>query len=46
METMDIGKPVRLCAVTTVILLNKGRKAIEDIVVGDYVWAWDEETGE
>ena len=27
-------------------LLNKGRKAIEDIVVGDYVWAWDEETGE
>ena len=30
----------------TVILLNEGRKAIEDIVVGDYVWAWDEETGE
>ena len=27
-------------------LLNKGRKAIEGIVVGDYVWAWDEETGE
>ena len=36
-----------LCfAAGTVILLNEGRKAIEDIVVGDYVWAWDEETGE
>ena len=30
----------------TNILVNEGRKAIEDIVVGDYVWAWDEETGE
>ena len=37
----------KLCfAAGTVILLNEGRKAIEDIVVGDYVWAWDEETGE
>lgn len=25
---------------------NEGRKAIEDIVVGDHVWAWDEENGE
>ena len=37
----------KLCfAAGTVILINEGRKAIEDIVVGDYVWAWDEETGE
>ena len=37
----------KLCfAAGTVVLLNEGRKAIEDIVVGDYVWAWDEETGE
>ena len=34
----------RLCR--TIILLNESRKAIEDIVVGDYVWARDEETGE
>ena len=30
----------------TNILVNEGRKAIEDIVVGDYVWAWDKETVE
>lgn len=37
----------KLCfAAGTVVLLNEGRKAIEDIVVGDYVWTWDEETGE
>jgi hypothetical protein len=33
-------------AAGTVILRNEVRKAIEDIVVGDHVWAWDEETGE
>ena len=32
----------KLCfAAGTVVLLNEGWKAIEDIVVGDYVWAWD-----
>ena len=35
-----------MLAAGTVILINEGRKAIEDIVVGDYVWACDEETGE
>ena len=30
----------KLCfAAGTVILPNEGRKAIEDIMVGDYVWA-------
>ena len=42
---MFARRQARLAAGTT-MLLNEGRKAIEDIVVGDYVWAWDEETGE
>ncbi len=37
----------KLCfAAGTMVLLNEGQKAIEDIKVGDYVWAWNEETGE
>ena len=30
----------------TMVLVEDGRKAIENVVVGDYVWVWDEETGE
>ena len=30
----------------TMVLVEDGQKAIENVVVGDYVWAWDEETGE
>ena len=44
--TMGSGSGKLCFAAGTVILINEGRKAIEDIVVGDYVWAWDEETGE
>ena len=33
-------------AAGTVILLNEGRKIIEDIVAGDFVWVCDKETGE
>ena len=36
-----------LCFVAgTVILAEEGRKRIEEIEPGDYVWAWDEETGD
>lgn len=30
----------------TLVLAATGAKAIEDIEAGDYVWAWDEETGD
>ena len=30
----------------TLVSVEDGYKAIEDIEVGDHVWAWDEETGE
>ena len=33
-------------AAGTAILAANGLTAIEDIKTGDYVWAWDEETGE
>lgn len=36
-----------LCFVAgTMILAAEGAKAIETVEVGDYVWAWDEKTGE
>ena len=30
----------------TLVSVEDGHKAIEDVETGDYVWAWDEETGE
>jgi hypothetical protein len=30
----------------TLVSIEDGYKAIEDVEAGDYVWAWDEETGE
>ena len=30
----------------TLVSVEDGHKAIEDVEAGDYVWAWDEETGE
>lgn len=30
----------------TLVLASEGFKAIESIQIGDYVWAWNEETGE
>ena len=29
----------------TPVLTEDGDKPIEDVTVGDYVWAWDEATG-
>ena len=41
------GLTSNVCFVAgTAVLAASGSVAIEDIEVGDYVWAWDEETGD
>lgn len=41
------GLTSKACFVAgTVILTVAGKKAIEEIQVGDKVWAWDEKTGD
>ena len=41
------SQSMALCFVSgTVIITEEGQKVIESIELGDYVWAWDEETGD
>jgi RHS repeat-associated protein len=42
----QLAKNPKCFAKGTLVLTDKGNKPIEDIEVGDLVWAYDEETGE
>lgn len=43
---LDDMVPIDCFVEGTLISVEDGYKVIEDITAGDYVWAWDEETGE
>lgn len=46
-DNLDVCTTEGFCFISgTLVSTEDGYKAIEDIVIGDLVWAWDEETGE